>query len=443
MSDAVFDPEAAEAARHLTIVRRISSSDDPVRYRAVLAARHQLAGVFRDELGWSLVIQDMAGLVRLHKRRDDPPSNRGPYLPRTNGPGAPAGKLVLVLVTLICEQLWRRPRISLRELVQAVAQVCAAESTTGRLPAFRIVATDGVTKREAQNARQDLSDALKLLIADGEITVDADIDRALADEQADCVVTANRDSLATKIASLSPSLLNLSDRPPHEHSTALTATSLPDADTHAALERAASVEGRRLTALRRIADDPGTDPGDDPAPLGYLATLSGRERALTLAANLGLAVTVRRDWWEITDPAGGRAGLVFPQGRRTTRQAALALLAELTQRPQPDAAIPLAEIEQMLQNIRTDLPGWASSYAANLALLARDAAAELIDAGLLTPASEPDQWLPTPGIHLWRVQVRHDEPARPAGPSPAQTGDAQHWRADTFDLFIPATQEPQ
>ncbi|MEV6929669.1 DUF2398 family protein [Dactylosporangium sp. NPDC051485] len=438
MSGSTLDPELAEAARHLTVVCRLSAAEDPTRYRTLLNGRRELAVFFRDELGWTLVINEIAGVVRLHKRRDDPPADRGPYVTRDSRPGPLAGTGVLVLVSLVCEQLWRRPRISLRELVQAIAQVSAAAAVEGRLPAFRIVATDGVSKRQAQSARQNLSDALKLLVAEGEITVDADVDRALADDTADCVITANRDSLATKFASLSPTLLGLAARPVQEHAVALTVTSLPDATPAAAAEHRASVDGRRLAALRRVVDDPGVDPTDDPAPMGYLLTLSGREKALTVAAELGLVTTVRRDWWEITNPGGAGTSMDFPQGRRTARQAALALLAELPRRPQPEAELPLAEIEAMIAAVRQELPRWGSSYTGKLALLAHAAAADLVAAGLLIPADTPDCWLPTPGIHLWRVHVRHGEPPPPAT---GRAASSAMWVADTLDLFDPVQQE--
>jgi uncharacterized protein (TIGR02678 family) len=431
VSGSTLDPEVAEAARHLTAVCRISAADDPSRYRTLLRSQRELVAFFRDELGWTLVVHEVAGVVRLHKRRDDPPADRGPFVTRDNRPGPLAGTGVLVLVALVCEQLWRRPRISLRELVQAIAQVCAAETAQGRLPPFRIVATDGVSKRQAQAARQDLSDALKLLVAEGEIAIDADLDRALADDAADCVITANRDSLATKFASLSPTLLGLGARPTLEHAAALTATSLPDAAPAAAAEHRASVDGRRLAALRRVVDDPGVDPTDDPAPVGYLLTLSGRERALTVASQLRLVTTVRRDWWEITTPNSGATSMDFPQGRRTARQAALALLAELARRPRPEAELPLAEIEALIAAVREELPRWGSTYAGKLALLAKTAAADLVAAGLLTRADAPDCWRPTPGIHLWRIQVRRgDPPTRTA----EQDAGSPRWVADTLDL---------
>ncbi|MEV4708640.1 DUF2398 family protein [Actinoplanes sp. NPDC049316] len=419
MTPRPLDPDLSEAARHLTVTCRITASEDPVRYRHVLRGRRELTEFFRAELGWSLHIHDVSGVVRLHKRRDDVPHDRGPHLPRRTGRGELAPAHVLVLVALVCEQLWRRPRISLRELLQSVAQVCAAEAATGRLPTFRIVAADGVSKREAQTARENIVDAIRLLQAEGEITVDADLERAVTDEDAEVFITADRDSLANKFASLSPTLLALNDRPPEQHVEALTAVSLPDADPGAAAQRRAGVEGRRLTALRRVADDPAADPGDDPNDVGYLATLTGRERALTAASALGLVSTVRRDWWEITDPAASATTGAFPQGRRIERQAALALLAMLPEHP--DRYVTVADITTMVERIRAQTPRWAAGYAERTTALAHAAAAELVAAGLLHAADQDGRWQITPGVHLWRVRVRHREKPRtrtPAAPEP-------------------------
>lgn len=411
MTQRLLDPDLADAARHLILACRISSADDPVRYRVVLRGRRELTDFFRTELGWTLHIHDVGGMVRLHKRRDDVPGDRGPRLQRRSGRGELAPAQVLVLAALVCEQLWRRPRISLRELLQSVAQVCAAEAATGRLPAFRIVATDGVSKREAQAARANIVDAIKLLQVDGEIGVDADLDRAVTDENAEVFITADRDSLANKFASLSPTLLSLSARAPDQHVATLTAISLPDAEPDAVAQRQASVEGRRLTALRRVADDPVADPDNDPNPVGYLATSTGRERALNIAAALGLVASVRRDWWEITDPTGTASDFDFPQGRKTERQGALALLSHL---PHHGASeVTAGEITTMFEEIRRDMPRWAAGYAERLPVLARAAAGELVTAGLLRVTGDEDRWQVTPGVHLWRVRARHGQPARP------------------------------
>ncbi|GAA2909305.1 hypothetical protein Acy02nite_88660 [Actinoplanes cyaneus] len=405
----MLDPDLADAARHLLLTCRISSTEDPLRYRAVLRGRRELSDFFRMELGWDLHIHDVSGVVRLHKRRDDVPGDRGPRLQRRTGRGDLAPAPVLVLAALVCEQLWRRPRISLRELLQSVAQVCAAETGTGRLPPFRIVATDGVSKREAQAAREDIVDAIKLLQADGEISVDADLDRAVTDENAEVFITADRDSLANKFASLSPTLLSLSTRPVEAHVAALTAVSLPDAEPDAVMQRQAGVEGRRLTALRRVVDDPAADPGDDPNPVGYLATSTGRERALNLASSLGLVTTVRRDWWEIVDPTGTTSDADFPQGRKTERQAALALLSHLPFHGADE--ISADEILALFDEVRQDMPRWAAGYAERLPALVRAAAAELVTAGLLRQAGD-SRWRILPGVHLWRIRVRQGQAGR-------------------------------
>jgi uncharacterized protein (TIGR02678 family) len=410
MTPRLLDPDLTDAARHLILTCRISSAEDPVRYRAVLRHRREITDFFRTELGWVLHIHDVGGMVRLHKRRDDVPGDRGPRLQRRSGRGDLAPAQVLVLAALVCEQLWRRPRISLQELLQSVAQVCAAETGTGRLPAFRIVAADGVSKREAQAARENIVDAIKLLQADGEIHVDADLERAVADENAEVFITADRDALANKFASLSPTLLSLSSRPPGQHVATLTAASLPDAEPEAVAQRRASVEGRRLAALRRVVDDPAADPGDDPNPVGYLASLAGRERALTVAASLGLVATVRRDWWEVTDPTGTASDVDFPQGRKTERQAALALLSHLPD----DGADQVSEDEivALFEQIRHGMPRWAAGYADRLDALARAAAAELVAVGLLRITGDPGCWQITPGVHLWRVRARQGQPGR-------------------------------
>lgn len=430
----LLNPDLREAAQLLLATGRICAETDPDRYKAAVGGRKELASFYMAELGWRCEILEVARLVRLHKRRTDPPADRGPRLLREGRPGPLAPKVVLVLETLICEQLWRRPRMSLRELLQAIAQVCAAEASSGRLPDFRVVAGEATTKKEAQQSRQNLVDALKLLVAEGSVTVDADLDRAVTDDDSDLVVSAARDRLAAKFSSLSPALLGLQDLPADQHAAALSAEFLADQSPGPDDEQAAmTVQERRLQAIRRIIDDPATDPLDDNSgQVPYLHTISGRERALAAAASLGLSATVRRDWWELTDPSGLASGIDFPNGRRTERQAALALLALLPRRQEPAAPLPITEIIELFAHARATQPRWAAAYEGRLPALARAAAAELITVQLLSvdPACA-EQWLPTPGIHLWRARVRQP----PQGSAP---GTAQDCREQTppqlFDL---------
>jgi len=426
---AMLNPDLREAARQLIATGRIRAEAEPERYKAAVSGRKELAAFFRDELGWPVDTLEVARMIRLHKRRSDSPDDRGPRLLRDGRAGPLAPAVVMVLEMLICEQLWRRPRVSLRELLQVIAQVCAAEAPSGRLPTFRVVTGEGISKKEAQQNRQYLVDALKLLTAEGSVTVDADLDRAVTDEGSDLVVSASRDRLAVKFSSLSPTLLGLDDMPPEQHSAALSSEFLTDQPTDHPDDpddpAAMTVQERRLQAVRRLVDDPATDPLDDREQVPYLHTISGRERALTVTASLGLGTTVRRDWWEVTDPSGLASGIEFPNGRRTERQAALALLAVLPRRPEPSAPLPIAEITAVLEDARTTLPRWAAAYEGRLPALARAAAAELAAVGLLTTDPDrPDQWLPTPGIHLWRARVRQPQPGTASDGHVLERGDA-------------------
>lgn len=425
----LLDADLRDSARLLIATGRLRVENDPEHYRAAVKDHPALAEFFRTELNWALEAHEVAGMVRLHKRRSDAPDDRGPRLSRERRPLAPA--LVMILACLACEQLWRRPRMSLRELLQAIAHICAAEAPGGRLPRFPVVASQEVSKKEARENRQSLADALRLLVEEGTITVDADLDRALADDDGDLLVTASRDRLAAKFSSLSPTLLELNDLPVDQHAAALSAESLMDHTLEAA-EDAPTLEQRRLKVIRRLVDDPATDPlDDDTDTTAYLHTLTGRERALNVTAALGLATTVRRDWWQTTDPTGLASGIDFPNGRRMERQAALALLAVLPSREDPAAALTLDEVAELCTRLRASQPRWAASYD-RMPALARAAAAELTAVGLLIPDPDvPDQWRPAPGVHLWRVRV-HQPPAttRPQ-PTPAPPPFEQDSLLDT------------
>ncbi|WP_067482801.1 DUF2398 family protein [Actinomadura hibisca] len=423
MSDRLLDPDLRTAARVLNATGGLRAETDPEQYRKALKGRQQLAEFFRKELDWTLEVLETAELIRLHKRRTDVPADRGPWLQRSRGDGPLASRAVLVCGALVCEQLWRRSRMSLRDLLQAIAQTCAAEAEAGTLPEFPVVVAEGVSKQEARGNRQTLVDVLKLLVAEGTVTVDADLDQAVDDEDADLVVAASRERLAAKFSSLSPLLLDLESLPPEQHAAALSQGTLPDRVEPGTPASAPSLEDRRLRLLRRLADDPATDPTDDATEGSpYLHTLTGRGVALDLLTSLGYTATVRRDWWEVTDPCGDGTVLEFPNGRRTERQAALALLASLAKRTAPMSPLRIDEVVEMLEQARQDRPRWAAAYAERLPALARAAAAELTAVKLLRPAPDAaDVWLPTPGIHLWQVKVRSGAPGKSTPAQAART----------------------
>ena len=448
--DSVLDPDLAEAARRLIAQARLLAEREPELHRAAVRGRTELTRFFATELGWTLDVLEPGDMVRLHKRRHDVPSERTPRLRRSGREQTVAPRLVLIMTALVCEQLWRRPRMTLNDLLQAVAQVCAADSEQGLLPRFVVVPGDGVTKREAHANRQSLVDALRLLQADGTIAVEGDLDQA-AEGASDGIVAASRDRLAAKFSSLSPSLLKLSQLVPHRHADALTAELLVDdieatepytddvADPEFSSETQeqptsdrrggrADTTRRRQQAIRRLVDDPGTDPRSD----DYLQTSTGRNRALNVLHALGLAATVRRDWWQVTDPSGLGSALDFPNGRRSERQAALALLDHLSNRTLTDDGheLPVAieEMTQIFEQVRAQLPRWAAAYDQRLSALAEAATDELIAAGFLIeiPATndafdiDARRWLPTPAVRMWRIKVMTRAVDAPTGKTTAE-----------------------
>ncbi|WP_158605446.1 DUF2398 family protein [Amycolatopsis panacis] len=163
----------------------------------------------------------------------------------------------------------------------------------------------------------------------------------------------------------------------------------------------------------------------------YLQSSTGRNRALTVLHALGLVATVRRDWWQVSDPSGLGSALDFPHGRRNERQAALALLRHLsTRKPTFDGrerVVAIEEIVTLFEQVRENLPRWAAAYGGQLRALAKAAANGLVDAGFLVaePAEnvpEP-RWQPTPAVRMWRVRL-HTAP-----------GTNSEQKMDTLILF--------
>ncbi|MFJ7212886.1 DUF2398 family protein [Amycolatopsis sp. NPDC098790] len=420
--DTLLHPDLAESARVLIAQGRLLAEREPELYRSASRGRAELARFFHTELGWTLEVLEAADLIRLHKRREDVPGARGLRIRREGQDPVPASQLVLVLSALACEQLWRRPRMTLNDLLQSVAQVCATDSESNLLPRFPVVPGDGVSKQEAHRNRHSLVDALRLLQADGTIAVDRSLDQAAGDG-GDAVVSASRDRLTAKFSSLSPSLLNLAQLPPRRHASALATDRIteddelpddqdePDLAEGPEARRAARSEitRRRLRAMRRLVDDPGVDPVAD----DYLQSSTGRSRALSVLHALGLVATVRHDWWQVSDPSQLGSTLDFPNGRRNERQAALALLRHLSTRdPTLDGRerfVAIEEIVTLFEQVREDLPRWAAAYGGQLRALAKAAANGLVDAGFLVAEPADDvpesRWRPTPAVRMWRVRL--------------------------------------
>src|SRR4051812_22150944 len=125
--DALLHPDLAESARCLIAKGRLLAEREPELYRNASRGRAELTRFFHTELGWTLEVLEAADMIRLHKRREDVPSARGLRVRREGQDPVPASRLVLLLSALACEQLWRRPRMTLNDLLQSVAQVCATD----------------------------------------------------------------------------------------------------------------------------------------------------------------------------------------------------------------------------------------------------------------------------------------------------------------------------
>jgi uncharacterized protein (TIGR02678 family) len=412
-----FGPAIAALLRHpITTVEH-----DPDTVRLAVHYREEIADWCRRTLDWQFDVNPLEGVCRLYKRRRDPPADRPPRLIRTQRAARrPAPTLVLVLVCLVCEQLWRHPETGFNDLQRAIGQSCAAEAETGRLPKYQPVAPDGRNLAKAETDRTALVDALRLLENWGMITVDRSLDVAEQDPNADLVITARRERLSLLPACPSPTMLDIDLDRPHEHVDLLCSdqAGLPE---HASANQ--HDLRRRHVAMRFVLDDPGVAPDSDTEAGGYLTTAAGRRNALAAAATAGLVCTVRRDWWIVADPHGATTPVEFPTGRAQEHQAAAVLLAELAARTDPRAGITADAAAALLQKHLDMRPWWAGRYrtANGARRLADQAIEQLIDAGIVYP-SHTQPWTPTPAIHTW--QVRLSEPAdRPDRQAPGPDSD--------------------
>lgn len=378
-----------------------------------LAVRHKvpLEGWFRN-VGWEAKVYLLDGIIRLYKRSAHPPGDRGPRLERDDPPARrPAPPLVLVLMCLICEQLWRHPETGFNDLQKALVQTCATEAGRGTLPRFNPVDTVGGERARANTDRGALVDALLVLQRLNIIVADRPLDSARKDTEADLLITTRQERLAKLLACPSPSLLRIDLAEPESMVAALCSdqAELPE---HASANQGA--QRRRHLALRAVLDDPAVDPDPDTDHGRYLASGTGRNQALETAHLAGLVCTVRRDWWSISDPAGNCTDIEFPGGRSQEHQGALVLLAALCDRADPRAPFALEDAEAVLAERLERLPWWGSRYRTGRGArrLAEASAAILEQAGLLHPPIART-WEPTPGIGTWRVSVLEPETRTP------------------------------
>jgi uncharacterized protein (TIGR02678 family) len=393
-------PDAATVAAALLQRPLLTVEHDADLFADAIDHADQLKGWFAHVAGWRLTTHPHEGFVRLRKRRGVPPIGR----PALSGRGRPASKLVLTVVALVCEQLWRRPEMAYTELQRAITGVCATESKAGLLPDFHPVDRAGDQHARANNYRLALIEALQLLEDWHVISSSDPLEVAIQDHHADMVITARRERLNALLVCPSPSMLPIDLHDPDSHVRILCADE-SDLSEQTPLERRA--ERRRHTAMRLVLDEPVIAVEADTEDTRFLDTLHGRRFARQAAEALGLTCTVRPGWWLVADPEGMSTDTDFPVGRTHEQQAALILLKEITERPNPDRPVALEDAEQWLNRWRAQAPWWAATRCnkpGGTRRLARIGAVILTDLGLLSDPL-PDVWQPTGAAAFWQVEV--------------------------------------
>ncbi|MHA4951535.1 DUF2398 family protein [Micromonospora saelicesensis] len=379
----------------------LTEETEPELFRAARAREDDLRQWFHATLGWRVRISNLGRYVRLFKRRHQPPQDRS-CLPREG-----AGKvsvLVLTLLCLIAEQLWRRPEITFGDLQREVIRTCAAESGAGRLPAFQVVTQAGEPRAKAEQHRRAFVDACELLREWGFITSDGPLTAAGTDAGNDIVITCNPERLNDLLAAPAISQLQIDLSQPHTHVAKLCEdqAALPD---HAS-ENQRDLQ-RRHRALRAVIDDAVVPLGGDGIEATYLASPGGRRQAVQAAMVAGLTCVVRRDLWLTADSGRRSTDLDFPQPHSIPGQAALLIVQWLNTGGAPQ---PLTEdaCQAVIAEAKADQPEWAKSFRSNAALqtLTQEALASLVAAGILIRTSDrPPAWTTTGAHGHWRVRV--------------------------------------
>lgn len=388
----------------------LTEDAEPDLYRRARVQDNNLRQWFQTTLGWRVKTSAFGRYVRLFKRRDWPPTDRNP-VPSEQG-GKPS-VLVLILLCLAAEQLWRRPEITFGDLQREVIRTCAAESSRGDLPAFNVVTQAGEPRARAEQHRRAFVDALVLLQEWRIITSDGPLASAGSAVASDVVITCNPERLNDLLAAPAISQLQIDIAQPHTHIPKLCEdqADLPD---HAS-------EGQRDTqrrhrALRAVIDDAVVVLDGERSEARYLASPGGRRQALQAALTAGMTCVIRRDLWLTADTDGRSTDLDFPQPRSITGQAALLLVRWLNS-TEATPTITEEACQAVIAEAKASNPEWAKSYrtTATLKTLTREALAVLVAAGVLSQTNHRrPRWTATGAHAYWRVRVaaadRHDEP---------------------------------
>lgn len=389
----------------------LTEESRPDIYRLGRHREKELLGWFQSNTGWHVKTSEFGRFIRLFKRRQAPPRDRCVLAGPGGGPSAP---LVLVLLSLVGEQLWRRPVATYGDLQREVIRVCAGESPRDALPAFKVVAEAGESKARADQHRRAFVEALELLRYWHVITADRPLTGSEHDAGNDVVITCDPERLNEFLAVTALSQMPIDLDQPKTH-VAVLCQDQQDLPEHAS-ESQQDLQ-RRHRALRAVLDDAAVTLNDEDPVARYLSTSGGRRQALQTAMVAGLNCFVRRDVWLTCDADQATTDLEFPQTQSIRGQAALLIVHWLrANRPE---SVHAEQCQAVIEQAMSDHSDWAKSHRAPAAIqtLTKDALVTLERAGVLARRTgNPAEWAPTGAHFHW--QVRPSSPDRQAATAP-------------------------
>lgn len=399
-----FDTEARAAAiRAMLRSPLLHRSDDDEAFREVASRKAVLISWFRDNLGWLLVVDVRAGVARLHKRTAYPSARRG-LVTRRSTP-RPFGRFQYQLLSLTCAQMLRRPHSTLGDLADALARLC---SSAPQLQTLDITKVDH---------RRAFIDVLLWLIDVGALYVTAgEVEGYAASRETNAVLRANTSTLPLLLScDTPPSRLDVASdsSSPADWIAQLSAeprygSASTDPET---TETALRNRWSRHTALRALLDDPVVDLEALPTTVrNYLATSSGRSKALAVAQEAGFVVERHAEVWLAIDPTGQSSPHRFsPSGRGSKVQQAAGLVLSVLVPASTECRKRIIRsrraVEAAVEDALSKNPAWAKSDRKDGGPQALcSAALELLEEfGLVR--QQGDQVIPRPAAARFAVQV--------------------------------------
>jgi uncharacterized protein (TIGR02678 family) len=345
----VNDDERRDAARLLLTNPLVLAERDPDGHRSIRRHADTLAGMFRNYLGYRLVVE--AQFARLYKAGLG--SAGRPLLRRSKAAFSPRDYTYLAL---LCAVLLTSRQQVLLSTVVADVRAAAAEGDID-------LGVDTLTERRA------LVHALGRLIEWGAVHEDAGTVAEFADDPA------------------KEALLWIE----HEIVRNLLAIPLRDVESPEQLIRAATetdTDSIRHAVRRRIVESPVVlvDELSESERL-WLRQYQRRE-AQILEENFGLRLEIRLEGVMALDPQDELTDLRFPRDG-TLGQAALLAVAELVERLTPDAGsgtapVPDGELSSVVSRLLTERARtWSKEYVDHPERLMADVEDLLVDMGLL------------------------------------------------------------